>query len=116
LVYFIADWTEPSSYTEGIVIDTPWQVYCDRAWGVSRVGVVAILKSPSGIKLRYTAQLQFIAEADKCSNNRAEYEAVLLGLHKLRAMGVQNCALKIVSKVTADQIEKECIARDETLE
>jgi hypothetical protein len=31
LVDFIADWTEPSSYTEGTVINTPWQVYCDGA-------------------------------------------------------------------------------------
>jgi hypothetical protein len=31
LVDFIADWIEPSSYTEGIVTDTPWQVYCYRA-------------------------------------------------------------------------------------
>jgi hypothetical protein len=29
LADFISDWTEPSSYTEGIVIDTPWQVHCD---------------------------------------------------------------------------------------
>jgi hypothetical protein len=49
LVDFIADWAELSSYTEGTVIDTPWQVYCDRA------GVAAILKSPLGIKLRYAA-------------------------------------------------------------
>jgi hypothetical protein len=28
---FIADWTETSSYTEGLVTDTPWQVYCDGA-------------------------------------------------------------------------------------
>jgi hypothetical protein len=55
LVDFIADWTEPSSYTEGTVIDTPWQVSCDGAWGVSGAGVAAILKSPSGIKLRYAA-------------------------------------------------------------
>jgi hypothetical protein len=34
LVDFIADWTKPSSYTEGTVIDTPWKVYCDGAWGV----------------------------------------------------------------------------------
>jgi ribonuclease HI len=44
---------------------------------------VAILKSPSEIKLRYAARLQFKAEADKCGNNIAEYEAVLLGLYKL---------------------------------
>jgi hypothetical protein len=28
----IADWTEPSSYTEGPMVETPWQIYCDRAW------------------------------------------------------------------------------------
>jgi ribonuclease HI len=51
-----------------------------------------------------------------CNNNIAEYEAVLLGLHKLRAMRVQYCTLKIDSKVIASQIEKEYMARDETLE
>jgi ribonuclease HI len=60
--------------------------------------------------------LQFTAEADKCSNNIAEYEAMLLGLRKLRAMGVQNCILKTNSKVIASKIEKECMARDATLE
>jgi ribonuclease HI len=43
--------------------------------------------------------LQFTTETDKCSNNISKYEAVLLGLRKLRAMGVQNCILKIDSKV-----------------
>jgi ribonuclease HI len=66
--------------------------------------------------LRYTTRLQFTVEADKCSNNIAEYEAVLLGLRKLRAMGVQRCVLKTDSKVIAGQIEKECIAWAETLE
>jgi hypothetical protein len=83
LANFIADRMEPSSYTEGTVVDTPWQVYCDGAWGASGAGAAAILKSPLGIKLRYASQLQFKAKADKCSNNIAEYKAVLLGLHKL---------------------------------
>jgi ribonuclease HI len=34
----------------------------------------------------------------------------------LRALGVQHCIMKTDSKVVASQIEKECIARDETLE
>jgi ribonuclease HI len=110
------DWTEPSSYTEGIVVDTPWQVYCDGAWGVSGARATAILKSPSGIKLRYAVRLQFATEIDKCSNNIVEYEAILLGLRKMRALGVQCCTLKTDSKVIASQIEKECMARDETLE
>jgi hypothetical protein len=106
LADFIADWTEPSSYTEGLVIDTLWQVYCDGAWGVSRAGAAAILISPSGIKLRYVTRLQFMTETDKCSNNVAEYEAVLLGLHKLRVTRVQNCILKIDSKVIANRLRR----------
>jgi ribonuclease HI len=101
LAYFIADWTEPSCYNEGLVNDTSWHVYCDRAWVVSSAGAAAILISPSGIKLRYVARFLFTAEIDKCSNNMAEYEAVLLGLRNLRAMGVQNCILKKYSKVIA---------------
>jgi hypothetical protein len=31
LAEFIADWTEPSGYTEGTIVETPWKVYCDRA-------------------------------------------------------------------------------------
>jgi hypothetical protein len=34
LADFIADWTEPSGYTEGTVVKTPWQVYYDGTWGV----------------------------------------------------------------------------------
>jgi ribonuclease HI len=60
--------------------------------------------------------LQFNNEANKCTNNIAEYEAILLGLQKLRAIGVQRCILRIDSKVVAGQVEKECIAREPTLE
>jgi ribonuclease HI len=55
-------------------------VYYNGAWGVFGVGAATILISPSGIKLRYATHLQFTAEMNKCSNNIAEYEAVLLGL------------------------------------
>jgi ribonuclease HI len=98
------------------VVDTLWQVHYDGAWRVSKAGAAAILTSPSGIKLRYAARLQFTTEIDKCSNNIAEYKAVLLGLRELRAMGVQHCILKTDSKVIASQIGKEFKARDKTLE
>jgi ribonuclease HI len=45
----------------------------------------------------------------------SEYEAILLGLRKLRAIGVQRCTLCTDSKVVAEQIKKEFIARDATL-
>jgi ribonuclease HI len=66
--------------------------------------------------LHYAAKLQFNNEADKCTNNIVEYNAILLGLHKLRAIGVQRYTLRIDSKVVAGQIKKECIARKPTLE
>jgi ribonuclease HI len=74
------------------------------------------LTSLSGIKLWYAARLQFVGETDKCTNNIAEYEAILLGFQKQRAIGVQPCVLRTDSKVVSGQIEKECIAREPTLE
>jgi ribonuclease HI len=59
--------------------------------------------------------LHFNSEADKCTNNIAEYEAILLGLRKLRVIGVQRCILHTDSKVVVRQIEKECIAKEPTL-
>jgi hypothetical protein len=115
LADFVAEWTEPGSAIEGALPESPWLVYCDRAWGAIGARPAAILTSPSGIKLRYTARLQFNSEANKCTNNIAEYEAILLGLHKLRAINVQRCFLWTYSKVVAGQIEKECISREPTL-
>jgi hypothetical protein len=89
LVDFMAEWTEPSSAIEGVVPESPWIVNCDGAWGAAWAGAADILTSPSGIKLCYVARLQFSKETDKCTNNIAEYEASLLGLPKLRVIGVQ---------------------------
>jgi hypothetical protein len=116
LADFMAEWMEPGSAIEGEVPKSPWLVYCDRAWGEAGAGVAAIPTSPLGIKLRYAARLQFNDEADKCTNNTTEYEAILLGLQKLRAIGIHTCILCTDSKVIVGQIEKECITREPTLE
>jgi ribonuclease HI len=76
----MAVWIEPSSAIRGVVPKSPWLICCDGAWGAVRARVAAILTSPSGIKLHYAARLQFNSEADKCTNNIAEYEAILIGL------------------------------------
>jgi ribonuclease HI len=49
--------------------------------------IAAILTLPKGPRLRYAARLEFLT-----TNNIAEYEAVLLGLRKLRALGVRRCS------------------------
>jgi ribonuclease HI len=71
--------------------------------------------SPTGIKHRYAARLSFALESDRCTNNIAEYEAVILGLRKLRALGITTCIVKTDSKVVARQVEKEYSAKDPAL-
>jgi ribonuclease HI len=59
-------------------------VFCDGSWGTFGAGAVAILISPSKIRTCYAARLEFSR-----TNNIAEYEALLLGLQKLKAMGIR---------------------------
>jgi hypothetical protein len=100
LADFVAKWTEPQSQVD-IVQESSWLVYCDGAWGSTEAATAAILTSPYGIKLRYAARLQFTGKIDKCTDNIIEYEAILLGLWKLRAIGVQTCMLRTDSKVVS---------------
>jgi ribonuclease HI len=74
-----------------------------------------IITSPTEVKYRYAARLSFALESDRCTNNIAEYEAVILGLRKLRALGVTICIIRIDSKVVTGQIEKEYSAKEPML-
>jgi ribonuclease HI len=57
--------------------------------------------------MKYAARLEF-----QCTNNIAEYEAVLLGLRKAKAMGIQILVIKTYSQIVAGHIEKDYKARD----
>jgi ribonuclease HI len=48
-------------------------------------------------------------------NNIAEYEAIILELRKLWALGVTTCIVKTNSKRVAGQIEKDCSAKEPVL-
>jgi ribonuclease HI len=65
------------------------------------------------IKIRtcYAARLEF-----QCTNNIAECEAVLLGLRKLKAMGIRRAILKFDSQVIAGHVDKSSKAKDLKLE
>jgi hypothetical protein len=102
LADFIVDWTGPTqqqrrTFREGV--DHPLRRRI--AWCHARAGVAAIITSPIGIKHRYATRLSSALESDRCTNNIAEYEAVILGLRKLRALGVTTCIVKTNSKVVA---------------
>ena len=57
----------------------------DGAWGQARAGVSTILTAPSGVRLKYTARLEF-----KSTNNIAEYEGLILALSKAKVLGAKH--------------------------
>jgi ribonuclease HI len=114
LADFIVDWTGPIMQQDEPA-EKVWTIHCDGAWCHARAGAAAVITSPTGVKHRYATRLSFALESDRCTNNVAEYEAIILGLRKLRALGVTTYIIKTDSKVVADQVEKEYSAKDPTL-
>jgi hypothetical protein len=100
LADFIVDWTGPTRQQEEPP-EKVWTIHCDSAWCQAGAGTAAIITSPTSVKHRYTTRLSFALEFDRCTNNIEEYEAVILGLRKLRALGVTTCIVKTDSKVVA---------------
>jgi hypothetical protein len=66
LADFIIDWTSPTFAEEAPI--EPWVIYCDGAWCKDGVGIAAIIESPSGVKIRYAARLNF-TKPDPSTNN-----------------------------------------------
>jgi ribonuclease HI len=64
--------------------------------------------------IRYVARLIF-AKDEHSTNNTAEYEALLLALRKMKALGQQNFIIKTDSKVIQEHIEKESEAKNPVL-
>jgi ribonuclease HI len=111
LADFIADWT-PGAQEEEINKDIEASiVFCDGSWGTFAAGAAAVLVAPSKVRTCYAANLDF-----SCTNNIAEYEALLLGLRKLRAMGIRRAILKTDSQVISGHVDKSSKARDLKLE
>jgi ribonuclease HI len=114
LADFIVDWTGPVAQQDGPA-DKVWTIHCDGAWCHAGAGAAAVITSLTGVKHKYATRLSFALESDRCTNNVAEYEAVILGLRKLRALGVTTCIIKTNSKVVVGQVEKEYSAKDPAL-
>jgi ribonuclease HI len=111
LADFIADWT-PGAHEEETNKDAEaWTVFCNGSWGTFGAGAAVVLVDPSKVRTCYAAKLDF-----SCTNNIAEYEALLLGLRKLKAMEIRRAILKTDSQVISGHIDKSSKARDPKLE
>jgi ribonuclease HI len=111
LAYFIADWTPGAQGEEAIEDVKAWTIFCEGSWGTFGVGAATILVAPSKVRTCYATRLDF-----SCTNNIAEYEALLLGLRKLKAMGIRRAVLKTDSQVISSHVDKSSKARDPKLE
>jgi ribonuclease HI len=111
LADFIADWTPGAQEEEANKDVEAWIVFCDGSWGTFGAGAAAVLVAPSKVRTCYAIKLDF-----SCTNNIAEYEAFLLGLWKLKAMGIRRAVLKTDSQVIFGHVDKSCRARDPKLE
>ena len=74
LVYFINDWTE-LQMPEDKPDNAYWTIHFDGSRQLKCSGAGVILTSPRGDKFCYVLRLLF-----PCTNNGAEYEALLHGL------------------------------------
>jgi ribonuclease HI len=115
LADFVVDWSSPRSITADEELVPVWENRCDGAWGRKGAGIAAIITSPVDIKLRYAARLDYKDPSNRCTNNTTEYEALLLGLRKVRALGASNFLVKCDAKVIKDHVEKESEAREPEL-
>jgi ribonuclease HI len=111
LADFIADWTPGAQEEEASKDAKAWTVFCDGSWGTFGAGAATVLVPPSKVRTCYAVKLDF-----RCTNNIAEYEALLLGLRKLKAMGIRRAVLKTDSQVISGHGDKSCKARDLKLE
>jgi ribonuclease HI len=111
LADFIVDWTPGAQEEETNKDAEAWTVFCDGSGGSFGVGAADVLVAPSKVRTCYATRLDF-----SCTNNIAEYEVLLLGLQKLKAMGIRRAVLKTDSQVISGHVNKSCKARDPKLE
>ena len=64
---------------------TPWHLYFDGSACKDGQGIGVVIVSPSSFAFESSCRLEYF-----CTNNQAEYEALLFGLELLQSMGVKH--------------------------
>ncbi|XP_021830359.1 uncharacterized protein LOC110770517 [Prunus avium] len=85
---------------------TPWKLYFDGSKTDIASGAGIVLEEPLEIRHCYSFQLDF-----QCTNNRAEYEALIIGLEILVELGIQSVEILGDSMLVLKQIvgEYKCL-------
>ncbi|XP_024190639.1 uncharacterized protein LOC112194654 [Rosa chinensis] len=79
-----------------------WTMYFDGSSTEFSVGVGIVVETPEGQKFQFAFQLDFT-----CTNNQAEYEALIVGLEILQEMGAWRVLVFGNSQLVINQMNKE---------
>jgi ribonuclease HI len=110
LADFVAEWVDTQLPTAPIQLEL-WTMYFDGSLMKTGAGVGLLFISPLGKHLRYVLRLHFSA-----SNNVAEYEALVNGMHITIELGVWCLDARGDSQLVIDQVMKNSHCRDRKME
>jgi ribonuclease HI len=110
LADFLAEWTDTQLPTAPIQPEL-WTMYFDGSLMKTGAGAGLLFISPLGEHVRYVLRLHFPA-----SNNVAEYEAPVNGLHIAVELGVRRLDARGDSQLVIDQVMKNSHCRDRKME
>jgi hypothetical protein len=110
LADFLAEWTDTQLPTTPIQPEL-WTMYFDGSLMKTEAGTGLLFISPLGKHLRYVIRLHFPA-----SNNVAEYEALVNGLHIAIELGVWHLDARGDLQLVIDQVMKNSHYYDRKME
>ncbi|XP_062021128.1 uncharacterized protein LOC133737620 [Rosa rugosa] len=79
----------------------PWVLFFDGSRTETLAGAGIVLENPAGDRFSYSFQLEF-----KCTNNQAEYEALIIGLEVLLELGVRDVQVRGDSLLVISQLQE----------
>ncbi|GJT42375.1 reverse transcriptase domain-containing protein [Tanacetum coccineum] len=88
----------------------PWTLFTDGSSCVDGSSAGLILTSPYGTEFTYALRFQFTT-----SNNKAEYEALIVGPQIVAQMEVRNIHVSVDSNLVANQVLGAYIAKEENM-
>ncbi|XP_058784953.1 uncharacterized protein LOC131659846 [Vicia villosa] len=98
---FIADHSVVD-ITEAYVGTRSWQLFFDGSRHKEGTGVGIFVVSPDGIPTKFRYRIK-----GDCSNNEAEYEALIIGLQIMLNVGIRDVDIKGDSELVVKQLTKE---------
>ena len=87
---FIVDHSLIEETVMGYIEMQPWKLYFDGSTHKDGSGVGVLIISPEGIPTKFKYKL----DGPRCSNNEAEYEALIVGLEALLELGATRVEIK----------------------